>query len=149
MNTHRLNMMTSSNGIFSALLAFCEGNPPVTGVFPSQRPVTRSFVFFDLRLNKRFSKRSRCWRFETPSHSLWRHCNESMSRKMNFIPGPRPASRGDDKCVIHNPQHWIRWWPLPIWQERALYYHGTCKRQLTSNLFHSQIFHVKSSIYFF
>ena len=39
---------------FSALLAFCEGNMPVTGGFPSQRPVTRSFdTFFDERLNKR------------------------------------------------------------------------------------------------
>ena len=38
---------------FSALLALCAGNSPVTGEFPSQRPVTRSFdVFFDLRLNK-------------------------------------------------------------------------------------------------
>ena len=36
---------------FSALLALCEGNPPVTGGFPSQRPVTRSFdVFFDLNI---------------------------------------------------------------------------------------------------
>ena len=33
---------------FSALLALCAGNSPVTGEFPSQRPVTRSFdVFFD------------------------------------------------------------------------------------------------------
>ena len=41
---------------FSALLAFCEGNSPATGEFPSQRPVTRSFdAFFDLRLNKRLS----------------------------------------------------------------------------------------------
>ena len=31
---------------FSALLALCEGNPPVTGGFPSQRPVTRSFEVF-------------------------------------------------------------------------------------------------------
>ena len=37
---------------FSALLAFCAGNSPVPGEFPSQRPSTRSFdVFFDLRLN--------------------------------------------------------------------------------------------------
>ena len=37
----------------SALLALCQGNPPVTGEFPSQRPVTRSFdVFFDFRLKK-------------------------------------------------------------------------------------------------
>ena len=32
---------------FSALLAICTGNAPVTGEFPAQRPVTRSFdVFF-------------------------------------------------------------------------------------------------------
>ena len=59
---------------FSALLALCVGNSPVTGEFPSQRPVTRSFgVFFDLRLNKRISKQSWCWWFETPSRWLWRH----------------------------------------------------------------------------
>ena len=32
-------------GTFSALLAICEGDLTVTGEFPSQRPVTRSFVF--------------------------------------------------------------------------------------------------------
>ena len=38
---------------FSALLAICAGNSPVTGEFHAQRPVTRSFyVFFDLRPNK-------------------------------------------------------------------------------------------------
>ena len=42
---------------FSALLAICAGNSPVTGEFPAQRPVTRNFdVFFDLRQNKRLSK---------------------------------------------------------------------------------------------
>ena len=41
----------------SALLAVCAGNSPVTGEFPAQRPVTRSFdVFFDLHPNKHFSK---------------------------------------------------------------------------------------------
>ena len=41
---------------FSALLPVCARKPPVTGGFPSQRPVTRSFdVFFDLRLNKRLN----------------------------------------------------------------------------------------------
>ena len=44
---------------FSALLAFCVGNSLVTDEFPAQRPVTRSFdVFFDLRLNIRFSEHS-------------------------------------------------------------------------------------------
>ena len=61
---------------FFALLALCAGNSPVTGEFPSQRPVTWSFgVFFDLCLNKRSSKQSRRRWFETPSRSLWRHCN--------------------------------------------------------------------------
>ena len=68
---------------FSALLVLCEGNSPVTGEFPSQRPVMWSFdVFFDLRLNKRLSKQSRRWWFETPSCLLWRHCNDVISGKV-------------------------------------------------------------------
>ena len=52
-------MVTSSNGSISALLALCAGNSPVTGEFPSQRPVTRSFdVFFDLRPKKRLKKQN-------------------------------------------------------------------------------------------
>ena len=44
---------------FSALLARCVRNSPVTGEFPAQSPVTLSFdVFFDLRLNKRLGKQS-------------------------------------------------------------------------------------------
>ena len=31
---------------FSALLAFCAGNSPVTGEFPSQRPLMRTFAVF-------------------------------------------------------------------------------------------------------
>ena len=61
---------------FSALLALCAGNSPVTGDFPTQRPVTPSFdVFFGLRLKKRLSKQSWGWWFETPSRSLWCPCN--------------------------------------------------------------------------
>ena len=57
---------------FSALPAFCAGNSSVTGKFPSQRPVARSFdVFFDLQLSKQWRRR---W-YETSSHSLWHHCN--------------------------------------------------------------------------
>ena len=60
---------------FSALLALCAGNSPVTGEFPSHRPAPRSFsVFFDLRLNRRLSKQTRRRWFETPSRSLLRHC---------------------------------------------------------------------------
>ena len=68
------NMMTSSNGNIFRVTGPLS---PVTGEFPSQRPVTRSFdIFFDLRLNKRLSKQSLGWWFETPSPSLWRHCND-------------------------------------------------------------------------
>ena len=43
---------------FSALLALCVGNSPVTGEFLAQRPVTRSFdLFFDLRPNKCLGKK--------------------------------------------------------------------------------------------
>ena len=60
----------------SVLLAICARNSPVNGEFPAQRPVTRSFdVFFDLRLNKRLSKHSWGWWFETLSRPLWRYCN--------------------------------------------------------------------------
>ena len=41
---------------FSALLDLCVGNSPVTGEFPSQKPVTRSSdVFFDLHQNTQLS----------------------------------------------------------------------------------------------
>ena len=60
---------------FSALLAICVGNSSVSGEFPAQRPVTRSFdVFFDLRLSERLSKHWGWW-LETPSLPLWRHSN--------------------------------------------------------------------------
>ena len=50
-------MMTSSNGNISALLALCDENPPVTGGSPPP---------------KQWKHR---W-FETPSQSLWCHCND-------------------------------------------------------------------------
>ena len=62
--------MTSSNGNIFRVTGPLWGNPPVTGGFPSQRPVTRIFdVFFDLPLNKRFSKQLRSRWFETPLRS--------------------------------------------------------------------------------
>ena len=61
---------------FPGLLAFCAGNSPVTGEFPAQRPVMRSFyICFDLRLNKQLSEQSWSWWFDTPSRPLWRHNN--------------------------------------------------------------------------
>ena len=65
-------MMTSSNrNIFRV-------TGPLCGEFIGHRwiprTVTRSFdIFFDQRLNKRLSKSSLGWWFETPLRPLWRH----------------------------------------------------------------------------
>ena len=62
---------------------FCEWNPPVTDVFPSQKAVTPSFDFSSIcAQNKRLSKQPTQCGFETPSRSLWRHCIEKK------IPAP-------------------------------------------------------------
>ena len=84
-------MMTSSNGnIFRITCHLC-GNSPVPGEFPARRPVTRSFdVFVDPRLNKRLSKQSWGWWFETLSSPLCRHCNGILLAldKASVNPGP-------------------------------------------------------------
>ena len=72
-----ITMMTSSNGnIFRVTGHLCrEFTGP--GEFPTQRPVTRSFdVYFHLRPDKRLSKQSLGWWFETLSPPLLRHRNE-------------------------------------------------------------------------
>ena len=74
---------------FSALLAICAGNSPVSGEFPTQRPVTRSFdVYFDLRPNKRLSKQSWGWWFETPSRPSWRHRNTVPGSQWSPVVSP-------------------------------------------------------------
>ena len=92
---------------FPALLAVCEGNPsPVTGGFPSQRPVARNFnAFVDQRINKRLNKQYRSRWVKTPSRSLWRHCNYTFfyfftlkvfwwSGEASFISATNPLKRG-------------------------------------------------------
>ena len=97
---------------------FCEGNPPVTGEFPLQRTVARSFeVFFDLRLNKRLSKQSRRRWFETSSRSLWRHCNEWLLGDMRHSTWRRPKREGNVHgcrvllvpCYKQWRDEWITW----------------------------------------
>ena len=51
----------------------------VRGIYRS--PVNSPHIFFGLRLNKRLSKQSWGWWFETLSHPLWRHCNDTR----NFV----------------------------------------------------------------
>ena len=69
-------MMTSSNGNIFRITV------PLWGEFTGHRwiPLIKASnaeldVFLNLRLNKLVSKQSRRWQFETPSRSLWRHCN--------------------------------------------------------------------------
>ena len=107
---------------FSALLALCEGNPPVTGGFSSQRPVTRSFeILFDLRLHTRLNKQSRNWWFGTPSLSWRPHRNvvvcllasPGSQITSSFVNTLRPRQNGrrfsDDnfKCICLNENIWI------------------------------------------
>ena len=71
---------------FSASLALCAGNSPVTGEFNSQRSVTWSFdASLICALNKRLSKQSRAWWFHTPSRSCLRHCNGTLFNYVCFV----------------------------------------------------------------
>ena len=76
-----ISMMTSSNGnIFRVTGPLC-GEFTGPGEFPTQKPVTRSFdVFFDRRPNKRLSKQSWGWWFET-YHA---HCDVIVMRWGNI-----------------------------------------------------------------
>ena len=86
--------MTSSNEQNFRVTGLCGGNPPVTGGFPSQRPVTQSFdVFFDVHLNKQLSKPSSRWWFATPWRSLWRHRDLYVH------------------CIVN---YFRYWWPMPV-----------------------------------
>ena len=69
-------------------------------VVPAQRPVTRSFeAFFGLRLNKRLSKQSWGWWFETLSCPLWRHRNaNAWNTQMHRMKSSCPKSQEICKC---------------------------------------------------
>ena len=104
---------------FSALLVICAVNSSVPGKFPAQRPVTRSFdVFFDLRLNKRLSKQSWGWWFETLSSPLWRHCNVT-STGITVI-----KLRWSEDCLIFIMENsYLKRWSLyqgwSLWSEKC------------------------------
>ena len=81
---------------------------PLCAESPSQRPVRWSFdVFFDPRLNKRLSKQSWGWWFETPSCPLWRHCNAMQgcftANSWDHVSSDKKHSQAKlcAKCVRH------------------------------------------------
>ena len=104
---------------FSALLAHCAWKSPVTGEFPSQRPVTRNFdVFHDLRMNKRLSKQSGGWWFKMVQRSLWRHCYVHI--KAHFLL---------ENSYIANSD-WMALWYLYLTSHRhwQIFYHSPVKQ---------------------
>ena len=74
------NMITSLNGNIFRVTG------PLLGDFNGHRciPLTKAsdaellFIFFICAFNKRLSKQSWGWWFDTPSRSLWRHCNVNI-----------------------------------------------------------------------
>ena len=108
---------------FSALLALCAGNSPVIGEFPAQRPVTRSFdIFFDLRLDKRLSKQSRGWWFETLPRPLWHHSNDfgRLSRNLliSYISHTFYYSFSHSKIIsTYSKSCFDSWYWIPIYQD--------------------------------
>ena len=65
---------TNSWSILDQMIACCLFG----GMFFKQSSIAlyrHVFSFLDLRLNKRLSKQSWGWWFETPSRPLWHHCN--------------------------------------------------------------------------
>ena len=96
---------------FSASLALCTRNPPVTGEFPTQRPVTRSFdVFFALCLNKWLIIQSWGWWFQTPSRSLWRHCNDGTASRDFHHRIRLLGQRYIALMMITLQSVWTSWW---------------------------------------
>ena len=116
---------------FAASLAFCEENPPVTGRFPSQRPVTRSFDdLFVLCLNEKLIKQARRRWFETHLRLLWRHFN--FPRDWTAIAHYSPAA--GPLHITNSPQTRLLsrdsfWW--------SKYFKDLCARHLLLTIYHN------------
>ena len=96
-NTHWRSLKVSEHGDVIKWKHFPRYWPFVRGIhrWPvnslTKASETELWCFFDLRLNKRFSKQSgRRW-FEMPSHSLWRHCNDDGENMCNLFVISVPA----------------------------------------------------------
>ena len=100
-----MSMMTSYSGNIFCVIGHLCGEFTGPGEFTAQRPVMRSFdVFFDLRLNKRLSKQSWGWWFETLPCPLWHHCNVA------------PCCQAVPELMLTYHQWYFVgfiWWPFP------------------------------------
>ena len=72
--------MTSSNGNIFRVIGPLWGESTGDWWIPlTQASGAELWCFLYLHLNKRLSEKSRCWWFETPLRSLWRHCNKTQA----------------------------------------------------------------------
>ena len=79
-------MMTSSNGnIFRFSGPLWGESTGDRGIPLTKASDTELWCFFDLILNKRLSKQSRRRWFDTPSCSLWRHCNGIINKMVAIL----------------------------------------------------------------
>ena len=102
---HKRFTMTSSNGNIFRVTGHLCGEFTGHWWIPSQRPVTRSFdVFCDLSLNKRLSKQSWGWWFETLSRPFWRHRNVLNTLRLRQN---RHHFADIFKCILVNENVWI------------------------------------------
>ena len=103
---------------FSALLALCAGNSPVT----TQRPLTQSSdVFIDLRLNKWLSKQSWGWWFETQLCSLWRHCNDTNNLRSRYGVSTE-STLEKNNTVWHGDAYMRQWFESPLFRVNGIWH---------------------------
>ena len=97
---------------FSALLPLCVGNSPVTGEFPSQRPVTRSLVFSLIYawtngwVNTRDAGGLKCHRAHCDVNVMWISWFLPPSYGTSYRPqlGPTPATAAlEDLALAPGP----------------------------------------------
>ena len=140
-------MMTSSNGNIFRVTGHLSGDFTGPREFPPQRPVMRSFdVFFDLRLNKRLSKQSWGWWFETPSCPSWRHCNVitltycivSLSSLQHLLSLSRKVSHCQNSKNLDALEYGSNilqsFWNL-AWINTKMYYELAHKQHINAKLF--------------
>ena len=104
-----LLMMTSSNGnTFRATGPFVRGihRSPVSS--PHKGQWHGALMFSLICLNKRLSKQSWGWWFETPSCPLWRHCNVLFTTKLFKTTSLTHLSQMPHICVTELDRHWFR-----------------------------------------
>ena len=108
--THETSMVTSSNGnsfrVTGPLCGEITGHRWISLTTASDAELC---VFFHLCLNKRLSKQSWGWWFETPSCSLWRHCNDTRNYRATLyrIAAINSVCLMTPYVAIDVGQHWL------------------------------------------